>query len=201
MAGKREKQKAERERAILKAAGRLFARRGFAETTIEDIAERAGLAVGTVYNYFESKSEILGAILSRDTSEAIGAGEGILEKPPARPEKAVGALLDIYTGIFSTHDRALWRQILAAAMTQPKSVGPRLFGEDIRLIAQLTTLIRELKTRGRLAPGLDEGRAAITLYSVWITWIMLFVMSDDVSLDRVRSEIRNGVALVVGGLE
>ncbi len=43
---------------ILDAAGDLFAKQGYENTTISDIAQAAGVAVGTVYLYFRNKHEI-----------------------------------------------------------------------------------------------------------------------------------------------
>jgi AcrR family transcriptional regulator len=48
----------DKRRAILGAARDLFASKGYEETTIAEIARKAGLAVGTVYLYFENKHEI-----------------------------------------------------------------------------------------------------------------------------------------------
>jgi AcrR family transcriptional regulator len=48
---------------ILRAAMQVFGRRGFADTTVLDIAERAGLASGTVYQYFEDKRDIFRRLL------------------------------------------------------------------------------------------------------------------------------------------
>jgi TetR/AcrR family fatty acid metabolism transcriptional regulator len=45
-------------RAILDAATELFAKQGYENTTIADIAQAAGVAVGTVYLYFRNKHEI-----------------------------------------------------------------------------------------------------------------------------------------------
>ena len=59
---KREQLEAIREssrNAILQAALRLFAERGYHATTIEAIAREAGIAKGLVYNYFSSKQELL----------------------------------------------------------------------------------------------------------------------------------------------
>ena len=59
---KREQLEAIREssrNAILQAALRLFAERGYHATTIEAIAREAGIAKGLVYNYFVSKHELL----------------------------------------------------------------------------------------------------------------------------------------------
>jgi AcrR family transcriptional regulator len=48
---------------ILEAARRVFARDGYNDTTVDDIAEEAGLAKGTVYLYFPSKQEVFRAAL------------------------------------------------------------------------------------------------------------------------------------------
>lgn len=56
--------KGERTRtAILDAAYDLFVEQGFAATSMREIARRAGLAPGSLYNHFASKEEIFGAIL------------------------------------------------------------------------------------------------------------------------------------------
>lgn len=49
--------------AILDAAEAVFAERGFHGARIQDIAERARIAVGTVYNHFSQKDEVLSALL------------------------------------------------------------------------------------------------------------------------------------------
>jgi len=52
-----------RRRAILQAAARLFARKGFDRTTTREIALEADVAEGTIYNYFRSKQAIVGALV------------------------------------------------------------------------------------------------------------------------------------------
>jgi AcrR family transcriptional regulator len=51
--------------AILDAAQTVFAERGYHRTTIKDIAAQAGVADGTVYNYFEGKDALLSALFDR----------------------------------------------------------------------------------------------------------------------------------------
>lgn len=50
---------------ILDAAIKVFAQRGFHRTTIRDVAKAAGVADGTIYNYFENKTALLLGILNR----------------------------------------------------------------------------------------------------------------------------------------
>ena len=56
--GKRDRNKQRTRQAILKAALELFARRGFHRTTTRQIARRAGIAEGTLFNYFETKDDL-----------------------------------------------------------------------------------------------------------------------------------------------
>lgn len=53
-----------KQRAILQAAFDLFAERGFDHTTTKDIAQRAGVAEGTVYKRYKTKDELLDAVLA-----------------------------------------------------------------------------------------------------------------------------------------
>jgi len=54
---------AARRNQILEAATRVFAEKGFHLTTIKDIAKAAGIADGTIYNYFENKTALMLSIL------------------------------------------------------------------------------------------------------------------------------------------
>jgi len=59
MTGLREKKKSERKDRIFSAAVELFNEKGFSKTSMQDIADKADLAVGTLYNYFPSKNDLL----------------------------------------------------------------------------------------------------------------------------------------------
>lgn len=56
---------AARRSQILDAATTIFAEKGFARSTIKDIAKEAGIADGTIYIYFENKTALLLGILNR----------------------------------------------------------------------------------------------------------------------------------------
>ena len=58
-AGRRERRAAARKTQIIDAAARLFSEKGFHRTTTRDIAEAADISEGTLYNYIESKNDLL----------------------------------------------------------------------------------------------------------------------------------------------
>jgi AcrR family transcriptional regulator len=61
--------------AILDAAERAFGELGFAGAKMTDVAERAGVAAGTLYNYFDSKETIFRALVEQRSNEFMGALE------------------------------------------------------------------------------------------------------------------------------
>jgi TetR/AcrR family fatty acid metabolism transcriptional regulator len=65
--------------AILRAATRIFARNGYFNSKVADIAREADVADGTVYLYFKSKEEILHSIFDQNMAEAITAGRVLIE--------------------------------------------------------------------------------------------------------------------------
>ena len=59
----RERQRQMREDAILEAANRLLAEKGYQGMTMDDLANRVGIAKGSLYQHFKSKEELIGVAL------------------------------------------------------------------------------------------------------------------------------------------
>jgi AcrR family transcriptional regulator len=81
----------DKRQAILSAARELFATRGYDETTIAEIARVAGVAVGTVYLYFQSKHDILLDVclaLNEEVAQAIRSPAN-LELPIRQVPRAI----------------------------------------------------------------------------------------------------------------
>src|SRR5947209_8066864 len=83
--------------AILRAAIKVFARSGFFNAKVADVAREAGVADGTVYLYFKNKDDILVSIFNHVMDEALGAGRRRLEEvsdPREKLKRIVHAHLD-----------------------------------------------------------------------------------------------------------
>lgn len=71
--------KPEKYDAILRAAIRVFARNGFFNAKVADVARDAGVADGTVYLYFKNKDHILVSIFEETMTESISEGRDVLQ--------------------------------------------------------------------------------------------------------------------------
>lgn len=71
-----------RERRIMDAAAGLFARHGFDKTTVDEIADAAGVSKGAIYLHFESKDALFEAVLAREMTAHTEAWLELLEADP-----------------------------------------------------------------------------------------------------------------------
>jgi AcrR family transcriptional regulator len=117
--------------AILAAAGRLFAERGYEETTTHLIAREAGISVGALYRYFADKKAICLALYQQDVSDL-------------RARLLAG--LDI-TDVIGKDLRHVVRSTLALAFDvyAQQSALRRVLSEQSRKIAELGALRRALE--------------------------------------------------------
>jgi AcrR family transcriptional regulator len=77
--------KAERRQQILAAARDLFARRGYHQTTIDDIVDEAGVARGTYYLYYEDKRAVFADLIDRFSQRLSMAIDRIVTDDATRP--------------------------------------------------------------------------------------------------------------------
>jgi len=201
MSGLRQKQKERRRRDILDAAARLLVAQGYEGTSMEEIAERAEVGVGTVYNYFRSKAELLMALFGQCADELLEQGEAVLRNPPSEPAEAVSTLLCThFEGLVSRHDKVLFREFLARTFTRDFGYGGVMATLAGRLAAQVKELLEQLQKRGQLAPEVRTDEAAGVLYSLFIGHLRGFAFIPELTLDAGRRALERSVALVFSGL-
>lgn len=83
------------ENGIIGAAMKVFARRGFAATRVEDVLDEAGIARRTFYRYFTSKEDVLAAAYELATSELLRAFDHAADAM-RDARAALGAGIDLY---------------------------------------------------------------------------------------------------------
>jgi AcrR family transcriptional regulator len=79
----RERLRGQTSAAILDAAEEVFADKGLANAHMNDIATKAGVAVGTLYNHFEDRDALLAALITQRRTDLIGRMDAFLDAPPS----------------------------------------------------------------------------------------------------------------------
>lgn len=81
--------------AIIRAAIKVFAEKGYFNSKVADIAKAAGIADGTVYLYFKGKDEVLHSIFDRTMAEFISEGRREIEGLPG-PEAKLRRIAELH---------------------------------------------------------------------------------------------------------
>ena len=82
-----EKKREKRHAKIVSVAQKLFASKGVAGTTVQDIVSAAGTSIGNFYFYFENKEELINEIVGGSLQDAYQMAESLMPKVPAGPAR------------------------------------------------------------------------------------------------------------------
>ena len=138
---------ADRREAILDAARSAFAERGFHETSLDSVAERAGVSKALLYEHFSSKRELYVAMLEMHVHELVERISGaVAGAEPGEPRMRAG--LEAFFG-FVEERRGAWR-IMFRNSDDP-DVAIRLD----RLRDEVAAAIAQLMSEEAAAKGLD----------------------------------------------
>lgn len=125
---------AERRILIENAAARLFAERGYAATTVEDIVAEAGVSKPMLYRHFESKKELQMKLLERRWDELAAASLEHFLQGQGGPEQRLPAMIDAWFAHVECHPHT-----------------SRVLFQDATGEEEIEELQRELRRRQRAA--------------------------------------------------
>lgn len=189
--------KSRRRDEIMAAAKEVFARKGFHDTTIADIAKQAGLAYGSVYWYFDSKDELFHALMAVEEAAlrshiaaAVGARQDGDGEAPFRT--AVQATLEFFEADKATV-KLLFRDAYALGDRFEKHLG----GIHERFIDDIETFIVAAQQRGQVIPAPARMVAYTMAALVGQLAHRRLSTDDDVTAAQVADFV---VALVLDGL-
>src|SRR5688572_17919117 len=139
---------------ILDAALAVFSEQGFAGARVEDIAARAGLSKGAVYLYFDSKHDMLKALVRRLADRVMGAAEFVVNADHGDAEQTLRTLL----------------AFMGAQLADPTvSAAPRLIIAEAQRFPEIAAFYRDtvlVRAQRLLARLIDLGVAQGTFRDV-----------------------------------
>lgn len=196
--GKREEKKKELRSRIISAAKVVFEENGFEATSIEKIAERAGVGLGTAYNYFDSKEELY----------LLAMAENIVEKfemPDIESSRvdAVQLTVDIVLkqirpigkinkGIMKTAV-----PILLKSMRKDSAFIKESMKIDFMFMDRIRELFTALKAGKRLDESFKTDVAVDLVFSAVLYQLLYYLYIDEMSFEQMCEKIREDVSFIV----
>jgi AcrR family transcriptional regulator len=178
--------------AILDAAAAVFAERDFHRATIKNIAARAGVADGTVYNYFENKDALVVALLERFTTDAGTA-----------PSLESNAHLET---VVREATRARFQMLSPAALQLFRAVLPEVIANE-RLRARFRARVLESGDAQPILEGLsalsglpaDAVRLNLKLEAALILGVVMLRLLEDKDLETQWERLPDALAAMLLG--
>jgi AcrR family transcriptional regulator len=191
---RRERKKDKTRDCIFRAAVKLFRDKGFEETTVDDITEKADVAKGTFFNYFPRKEAVLGYLSEVWIAGVEEDGEAILAaKTPAREK-----LILLLCGIAEQYeeDRDLSSYVVIQSLNRAFQASEDVYQRWHDLLAKV---IRRGQESREFRRDVDADRAAFVLHGVCMATLFMWLKCADVEF-KLQDELRARLALVVDGL-
>ena len=184
----------ERRRRILDATVALASKGGFDAVQMRAVAERADVALGTLYRYFPSKIHLLVSALARqfeDTQAAVG------RRPvpgDTRSERVIYVLKRATRGMQG--DPHLTEALTRAFMFADASVANEIHVVGMQLTTMLTRAIHGDEYVDGAEPSEDDIMVARVISDVWLSALVSWVTGRS-SAEEVSEHIENAVRLVL----
>lgn len=186
--------RAARRRRVLDAALALAATGGFDAVQMRDVAAEAGVALGTVYRYFDSKE---GLLIEAYIGEIEALGSGLRSRPP-RGATAADRVVDV----LGRATAALQRYPEATgAMVRAVGAAPAAEAASVRRIhdAMNAIIAAAMRTPGDDGPpSEDELAIARTLNQVWLSSLIGWVGGVDPA-ERVVADLEAAARRLIRG--
>jgi TetR/AcrR family fatty acid metabolism transcriptional regulator len=164
-----------RKQQILRAAERVFARKGFQEATISDVAREAEVSDATIYEYFASKEELLFSIPGETARKGKEKIESILKLVRGTANKIRVIIYD-YLWFYKTHPD--YASVAMLILKQNRKFLETNAYEDVRELSRMILkVIREGVEDGDIKANVDPHllRSVIlgTIEHMVIRWVLL----------------------------
>ena len=177
--------RARRRRQILDAARRCFVRRGFHQTSMQDILREADLSAGAVYTYFRSKDEIVAAIAEEVIEHLWTLLNPLttMRRPPPLPEVVATTMTAMEDLAFGEDGVAyIAPQVWAEALHNPRvhDIIKGRYGEMLDLFVRL---VHAEQDAGHLDAAVDAQRVASVVFGSVLGYIVQRVLLGGVDPD------------------
>jgi AcrR family transcriptional regulator len=174
----RRRRKAERPQEIIEAAFCEFSRNGYATTTLERIAERAGVTKGTIYVYFENKEHLFISMVREFTKAAHENVQELYETHEGSTAELLRAQFSfIYQHLVEDKRRREVVRMLIAESSRFPELADRYYDDILRpCLDMLKQAIRRGVDRGEIRQSavIDSPQVVIAPIALVDLWMMMF---------------------------
>ena len=184
-------------RLLLEAAFTVVARKGYQDVTIADVLAEAGVARRAFYRHFDSKEQLLTAMVHRDTEGFAAAVTRRVEAAPG-PWPALVAWVDEILSLVRDRPRARRAEVLGSAGVMQALPPGELARANAPLVERLTATLTAGAADGSFTGGAPEADAHLIYAAVWDTAARMREVPDPAGKDELRADLLSFLRRALG---
>jgi AcrR family transcriptional regulator len=186
--------------ALLDAAESVFIEQGYEKATIQDVAARAGCAVGTLYVHFKNKDDVFRAIILRRLADTQAKLDAAFESTPD-PLQKLRLFVEVH--IRWAHANVAFVNMMCSAMPMRYYDFEARMSQLIpdckhRLQDSIVSFIREAQKKGRVRRDIPAATIAEVLHGVLVTLLDQFAAKPEKF--SLKEQLQLGWQFIASGL-
>ena len=197
MEGLRQRKKIVRKQRIQNAALDLFGSQGFQKTTISLIAEKADLGVGTVYNYYSSKEEILFSIIQDRSHVYVDQLVQIINDSDKDIFESASSFIDVYLKSFSIYNKTIWREVIGTAISKKLPIMTLIDKIDLIFIKKFSILLEKFQKKGVLGTNSKVRVVVSIIYNIMVASLIRYISDEKMSLKYFKKTLMEQVEIIL----
>lgn len=189
----RARQKEDRRNRIVTSAQRLFRKNGYERTTIENIAEAAGVSGVTVHNYYGTKAGVLLALVIESDERLIERLDQSLRREGSDlVELTLTFARQIMDHAINNLEKDIWRQVIAAVTLEAGTQLSKAYSKlDEQLAFVLVRKLEVMQAEGQLTKTVNPLHLGRALFQLQNARFIEFISSDAMTQDEIDIRLRN----------
>jgi AcrR family transcriptional regulator len=179
---------------------RVFARRGYHDCRVSDIADEADVAYGLVYHYFKSKEQVLNELFVERWSLLLAAIDEVdagTQPPREKLDAVAGFIIDSYR-----HEPELMKVIIVEVTRAANSFGRTHLPEIRQAYQGIQKIVEDGQRQGVFRGDIDAQVASMWFYGaieqLLSGWVFEILPASDENFDQLRTMV---VSTMCDGLE
>jgi TetR/AcrR family fatty acid metabolism transcriptional regulator len=173
--------------SILDSAIKVFAKTGFYKAKAIEIAQKADVAVGTIYNYFKNKDDILISIFNERLGELTHSVREAIEEV-SDPEQKLFLILDLTISVLE-QGRELAEVITIELRQSSKYFYSTAISSVVEFMDLITGVIREGQQKGVFRRDIDPRLVSLTILGTVENLLHVWVLRDKVPELKAKYDI------------
>jgi AcrR family transcriptional regulator len=184
---------------ILLAAKEVFTSQGYENTSIEQIAQKAEIGLGTTYNYFKSKEELFILSMAENMIDSTDINLENIQYESTRVDEIVTDAVLEHIRKMNWVNKKIWKiafPVILSSMKSKKMSIHEVMKADFKIMDKIGQLINQLKVDSLLPLEFDTSTAIDLIFGSLFLQLTMYIYTDESTFEQTCERIKTDIKFI-----